>query len=254
MSKTEGFAIYNRRPACVTRKGHTSKTERWIQVASLMAFFAAAEPLVHAAKGDEREDAQKRAQKHASLLRAKAITRGEPTAKEVQRATLRYYRLEPERINRMCTAARMKGLIPEVETGVDNLIGHSFTNTRNGLYPNLPPDPDGMPNNFFERAQTNNDQLLWRVRAVWNLDRLAFNAEELDAKSLNSLEENLLREVTTLYYARRRLLTSLIVSPSEDEEELYYEQLRVEEMTSTLDAFSGGMFGKRAHRVLDEER
>src|SRR5207245_2374557 len=102
---------------------------------------------------------------------------------------------------------------------------------------------------FKERTQSNSDQFLWRMRAVWNLEWLAFNAEQLDVKSLSAIEENLVREVTTIYFSRRRLLASLTLSPPEDEEELYYEQLRLEELTSTLDALSGGMFGKRASKL-----
>ena len=84
------------------------------------------------------------------------------------------------------------------------------------------------------------------VRAVWNLDRLVFNAEELDVKSLTSIEENLVREVTTLYFGRRRLLANLILSPPEDEEEIYFERLRLDEMTATLDALTGGSFASKA--------
>jgi hypothetical protein len=207
-----------------------------------------------AAKTEDADARLKASQKHAALLHLKQQVRGEPTARETQQAALRYYKLEPERINRMAAAARLKGLIPEVEAGLDNLTGHSYTNTRDGLYPILPNDPDGSPNIYRDRAATTNDQLLWRVRAVWSLDRLAFNAEELDAKSLNSIEENLVREVTTLYYSRRRLMATLAVSPPEDEEELYSEQLRLDEMTSTLDALTGGMFGKRVRPVADVER
>jgi hypothetical protein len=209
-------------------------------------------PLRAAGKGETSEQEAQRAKnasKRAGFARLRELVRDEPTVKEVQQATLRYYKLEPERINRMATAAKLKGLLPEVEAGVDNLVGHSFTNTRDGLYPILPNDANGQPNIYRDRTATTNDQLLWRIRAVWSLDRLAFNAEALDAKSLNSIEENLVREVTTLYFSRRRLLTTLVVSPPEDDEERYMEQLRLEEMTATLDTLSGGMFGKRAHHM-----
>src|SRR5262249_28822256 len=140
------------------------------------------------------------------FARLRAILRGEPAIKEVQESTIRYYKLEPERINRMAQSARLKALIPEFEAGIDNSLGHVFTNTKDGLYPILP-NPDGTnPFNYKERVDQTNDQLLWRVRAVWNLDRLVFNAEELDVKSLASIEETLVREVTTMFYSRRRLV------------------------------------------------
>ena len=71
-------------------------------------------------------------------------------------------------------------------------------------------------------------------------------SEALDAKSLTSLEENLVREVTTLFYARRRVLASILLSPEQEDEAFFYELVRLDELTSTLDAFTGGKFGKKA--------
>jgi len=188
-----------------------------------------------------------KAQKRRAFAKLREILKNEPTAKEVQAATLRFYKLEPERLESMASAARLKGLIPEFEAGMDNSVGHSYTNTRDGLYPTLSNlDPIGNPEGYKERVAGSSDQFLWRLRAVWSLDRLVFNAESLDVKSLGSLQENLVREVTTMYFARRRVISSLVLSPPDDEEELFYEQQRLEELTATLDALTGGMFAQRA--------
>jgi len=176
-----------------------------------------------------------------------AIIRAEPSIAVVQRLAVEHYELETDRINGMTTRAHTKALIPEIEAGVDNMIGKNFQNTRDGLFPVLPsPTENPNPGNFKERVQGENDQLTWRVRAVWNLDRVVFNPEALDAKSLVSLQENLVREVTTMFYARRRVLASLIVSPPEDQQEYFYELMRLEEMTATLDAFTGRKFSRKA--------
>ena len=175
------------------------------------------------------------------------IIKQEPTIKEVQGAVLRYYKLEPSRIHGMARAARLKGLLPEIEGSVDNMVGHSFTNMRDGLYPVLPsPATNPNPGNYKERTQFDQDQLTWRVRATWSLDRLAFNAEALDTKSLNSIGESLVREVTALYFARRRLLAAVMLAPPEKDEELFFDLMRLDELTATLDAMTGGMFAKKA--------
>jgi hypothetical protein len=183
------------------------------------------------------EGADKPARKRSHLARLREIIKSEPTIQEVQRAALAHYQLEPERIESMSTSARIKGLFPEVDAGFDSLLGHNFTNTEDALYPTLP---------YKERQAASNDQTIWHVRGVWDLSRLIFNPEQLDIKTLGSLQETLVREVTTMFFSRRRVLANLILSPPEDEEDLYYEQLRLDEMTATIDAFTGGKFASRA--------
>jgi len=197
---------------------------------------------------DPEKAKAKSANKGKAFGKLRQILKSEPTCKEVQRAALKFYKLEPERINRMAIASRAKAIVPELEGSIDNSVGHTFTNTRDGLFSqqSLVNIDQNNPSGYKERVQTNTDNLLWRVRAVWNLDRLIFNSEELDVKSLNSLEENLVREVTTLYYSRQRLIANLILSGPEEDEEIFYELLRLDEMTSTIDALTGGAFGSRA--------
>jgi hypothetical protein len=214
--------------------------------------------------GDPGAAKAKSANKSHAFGKLRQILKSEPTCKEVQDATLRFYKLEPERIRKMATASRIKSLVPELEGSIDNSVGHTYTNTQDGLYPSQSlinagrpasdpiNGPSDNPFGYKERVTTSTDNLLWRVRAVWNLDRLVFNSEELDVKSLNSLEENLVREVTTLYYQRHRLIANLILSGPEEDEEIFYELLRLDEQTSTLDALTGGFFGQKAWKWESE--
>jgi hypothetical protein len=182
------------------------------------------------------------------------VIRSEPTIQEVQRLALRYYDLEPERVDGLVARAHVKGLIPEIEGSFETSLGDNYTNTRDGLYPLLPQVPENPnPSNYRERVQGASSMNLFRVRAVWSLDRLIFNSEALDARSLNSLGENLVREVTTLYFARRRLLAGLFLQPPEGDLELFNELMRLDELTSTLDALTGGRFARRAWRWGDRE-
>lgn len=198
-------------------------------------------------EGGAAQPAPRKQTSRASVKRLFQIIKAEPTIKEVQKAAVKYYRLEPERINALARNARLKGLVPNLSASFSNEIGNRFTNTKDGLFPVLPnPAENPNPNFFKERVSESSDQLSWSVSASWDLDRLVFAAEALDAKSLTSLEENLVREVTTLFFSRRRVLASLILSPPDDDEEFFYELMRLDELTATLDAFSGGMFGNKA--------
>lgn len=201
--------------------------------------------------GGDAPGAKKKGENKGKLFtKLRQILKNEPSCKEVQTAALKFYKLEPERIRRMSIATRAKAIVPEIEGSIDNSVGHTYTNTLDGLFPQAAlaaADPSGNnPNGYKERVQTTTDNLLWRVRAVWNLDRLVFNSEELDVKSLNSLEENLVREVTTLYFQRHRLIANLILSGPDEDEEIFYELLRLDEQTATIDALTGGMFAPRA--------
>ena len=218
---------------------------------STLALAAAPKPDPQQSEAAAEEAAQ---QKRAAVQQLLQIIKGEPTIREVQRWTLEYYKLEPERIQAMATAARLKGLVPEIEGSLDNAIGHTFNNMKDGFYRNGALASADNPEGLKERTVGSNDSLTWRVRAVFNLDRLAFNSEALDAKSLNSLQENLVREVTTLYFGRRRLLAGLLLSPPNDDEELFYELTRLDEMTATLDALSGEKFAKKAWKWDQDEQ
>lgn len=197
--------------------------------------------------GGAAQPPPKRQVSRQAVRRLFQIIKAEPTVREVQKAAVRHYELEPDRIHRLARNARLKGLIPNVSASFSNELGNRFTNTKDGLFPILPsPDANPNPNYFKERVAESSDQLTWSVSASWDLDRLVFAAESLDAKSLTGLEENLVREVTTLFFSRRRILASLILSPPDDDEEFFYELMRLDEITATLDSFTGGMFGKKA--------
>jgi hypothetical protein len=227
--------------------------ERFLSLALLVSVAPSAFAQQQEQKLSPEEMRAKMAAKKRAFSRLREVLKQEPSAREVQRAVLKYYKLEPERISRMAKAARLKGLVPEIQAGIDNSLSNNFSNTKDGLYPVLPQTPTNPnPDNFKERVNGTSDSFAWRINAVWALDRLVFNSEELDVKTLNSMEETLIREVTTQYYSRRRLLANLILNPPEDEEERFYEHLRLDEMTSTLDALTGGTFGPRAYK-FDKE-
>jgi hypothetical protein len=189
----------------------------------------------------------KKAVSRQAIRRLFQVIKAEPNIRDVQRIAVKHYRLEPERIHKLARNARLKGLVPNVTARLSNDINNRFINTKDGLFPVLPSPPENPnPNGFKERTSESSDSLTWSVEGTWDLDRLVFAAESLDAKSLTSLEENLIREVTTLFFSRRRVLASLILSPPDDDEEFFYELMRLDELTATLDAFTGGTFAKKA--------
>src|SRR5262249_23462764 len=93
----------------------------------------------------QREKMQQKRRGFAKLMQ---IVKQEPNVKETQQWALRFYKLEPQRITAMAKAARLKGLVPEVEGSLDNTTGRTFTNTKDGLYPFLNQIDGANPNSY----------------------------------------------------------------------------------------------------------
>lgn len=167
----------------------------------------------------------------------------EPAIREVQLAAIRYYNVSPERISSLRSRTRSKALVPGISIGVTNSLS-SF---------NLAVDDIVFRQRGVARFEDQTaDFLGFTASASWGLDRLVFNAEELDVMSLIGIQDGIQREVTALYYVRRRLQIELELNPPTSLEARLSGRLRLEELTGLLDAYTGGFFsreiGKRSKR------
>ena len=160
----------------------------------------------------------------------------EPTVRQVQVAAIEYYNVSPDTIKSLRGRARRKALLPGLSLGgstyrqssalaVDDIVyrpvGTARFEDQNGVY-------------FGASASL-----------TWNLDKLVFNAEELDVMSLLGIQDGIQREVTTLYYVRRRLQIEQVLSPPTTVAARISAELRLEELTGLLDAYTGGFFSKK---------
>lgn len=163
----------------------------------------------------------------------------EPTVRQVQVAAIEYYNVSPDTIKSLRGRARRKALLPGLSLGgstyrqssalaVDDIVfrpvGTARFEDQNGVY-------------FGASASL-----------TWNLDKLVFNAEELDVMSLLGIQDGIQREVTTLYYVRRRLQIEQVLSPPTTVAARISAELRLEELTGLLDAYTGGFFSKKKTR------
>ena len=165
----------------------------------------------------------------------------EPSIQEAQAAALQFFNIDADTVSSIRTRAAWKAILPAVtgeirvnDARVDSrdidVAGFSAT------------DPAAF-------GDTTADVFEYKVSARWNLPQLIFNSEVLDASSLAVLQEGVLKEVTRLYYTRRRLQVDLILSPPADPATQLGKELRIEELTATLDALTGNLFSTRAKRV-----
>lgn len=160
----------------------------------------------------------------------------EPTIREVQRAAIKYYKVDPDTINALRGRSRLKALVPGLTVGFTNSLS-SFNN-----------DVDDIifrERGIAIRERQTGDFIGVSASAAWKLDRLVFNVEELDVLSLIGIQDGIQREVTALYYVRRRLQIQLMLKPPASLEGRISARLRLEELTGLLDAYTGGYFSRQ---------
>jgi hypothetical protein len=159
----------------------------------------------------------------------------EPTVREVQQAAIKFYNVSPDSIASLRSRTRTKAFVPGLSVGFTNSIS-SFSRAVNDIV-------------FRERGiaifeDQTADFMGFTASASWSLERLVFNAEELDVMALIGIQDGIQREVTALYYVRRRLQIEQELKPATTLEGRLSTRLRLEELTGLLDAYTGGYFSK----------
>ena len=163
----------------------------------------------------------------------------EPAIREVQVAAIEYYNVSPERISSLRSRTRSKALVPGLSIGFTNSLSSSSLAVDDIIFRNR---------DIARFEDQNNDFLEFTASMSWGLDRLVFNAEELDVMSLIGIQDGIQREVTALYYVRRRLQIELELNPPTSLEARLSGRLRLEELTGLLDAYTGGFFSREIEK------
>lgn len=164
----------------------------------------------------------------------------EPSVREVQKAAIEYYNVSPETISSLRTRTRTKALVPGLTVGVTNSLAGWTRQVDDIIFRGS--------GEYAIIEDQEADFLGFSVGATWQLDRLVFNAEELDVMALIGIQDGIQREVTSLYYIRRRLQIELLLNPPTTLQGRISGQLRLEELTGLLDAYTGGYFSKAAEK------
>ncbi|MCA9539928.1 MAG: hypothetical protein KC620_13615 [Myxococcales bacterium] len=168
----------------------------------------------------------------ANIQRQIDLLKEEPTVQQAQSAALKFFNVGAEDVEGMRSRAQWKGLMPQLEARGRLNKSRLDVDTTNLTVDDLP---------FLFDDVTGEVQEV-QVALRWNLPLLVFNAEVLDVGSLAVLQEGVLKEVTRLYYTRRRLQIDLILNPPDDAATRISKELRIDELTSTLDAMTGNLF------------
>ena len=160
----------------------------------------------------------------------------EPSIRDVQKAAIDYYNVSPDTIRSLRSRARKKALLPGLSVGGSTYRLSSALSVDDIVYRAV----------GIARFEDQNGVYVGATATLtWNLDKLVFNAEELDVMSLIGIQDGIQREVTTLYYVRRRLQIEQLLNPPTTTAARIAAELRLEELTGLLDAYTGGYFSKQ---------
>lgn len=167
------------------------------------------------------------------------MKKAEPSAYETQQQALEHFRVHPDRIGWLRTAAAWKALVPilEISAGGTGAVLNESTKL----------DEYSRERDWVTRGASGNAGEV-RTRLTWDLPRVVFNAEELDVTGLTVVQRDIMERATRIYYLRRRLQVQLIASPPTEPEALLEREMRIEELSSLLSGMTGGWFDEEIKR------
>ena len=158
----------------------------------------------------------------------------EPTVQQVHRWAIDYAEVSPDKIKNWRALAGKRALLPDLSVGLDRAEGELYHW-----------DTGQNPDNLLKGR----DLLNWDVSLSWDLGDLIWSTDQtaIDSRSklMVELREDVLDQVTRLYFERRRLQAELAAVDSSEPPVQFDKQLRIDELTALLDAFTGGEFSRR---------
>lgn len=162
----------------------------------------------------------------------------EPTVRQVQEIAIEYAEVHPDKIKRWRQQAYAKALLPTVDFTLDrNKAIDETINSYSGTYPNY----QIIPSRDLDRN--------WDLTVGWDLADLIWSTDqstiELRSNSLVELRDDLMDEVTRAYFERRRLQIELLANPPADATQRLDHELRIRELSATLDGLTGGWFSEQ---------
>lgn len=165
------------------------------------------------------------------------ILENEPKIAEIQAAAIKYAEVEIEKIKEWRSQAVKKAWLPQVNLGLNRNVTDLWhweggSTTKSG---------DDM-------LMRGKDSLEWDVSFNWDLGELIWNNDQtsIDVRSrlLVQLRDDILDEVTKLYFERLRVKMELDNLAVEDRKKRFEKELRLQELTASLDGMTDGYFSK----------
>jgi photosystem II stability/assembly factor-like uncharacterized protein len=163
--------------------------------------------------------------------------KGEPDIRKVQEAAIEYAEVHPDKIKSWRKQAARKAILPQLSAGV----GRNVTD----LWHWETGSTAKIDDDVLKRGR---DAIEWDITLSWDLSELIWNNDQtsIDSRSklMSELRDNILDEVTRVYFERIRLKIELDSLTIEDRKKKLEKELRLKELSASLDALTGGYFSR----------
>jgi hypothetical protein len=166
----------------------------------------------------------------------------EPGVLKVQAMTMDYTKTNPAMVEGWLKASTAAYALPAVTLTYDKDMDDYTT----WDYLDLNEDGDVRSDEHQFNTTRSDDDQGFGVRLAWRLDKLVMSSERIriinEAQDIVKLRDKVLDEVTRVYFDRRRLQVDQLLSPSSGLREKIKNELRLQELTASIDALTGGEF------------
>jgi hypothetical protein len=176
------------------------------------------------------------------VLEALEIFSFEPTLEELKRAALKYQDADKHTSRHWRTAPNRSALLPTLKFVFDHDVERDENLDR------YQDEPDRWG------ADSDRDYG-FQISAQWRLDELIFNSDEIRVWNAladrASRRESILMILVSYYFERRKLQLERHLVPPTDLMEMAMLNLRIAELTSSIDALTGGYLSRALEKNSD---
>jgi len=163
--------------------------------------------------------------------------KNEPKINELRLVAVKYAEVEPEKIERWRKQASRRAFFPRVSAGINRDAGdlwhwESGSSTKTG-------------DDVLIKGR---DSLEWDLTLSWDLGEIIWsNAQtsiDVRSKLMVQLREEILDELNKIYFERIRVKMEIDNLSIEDRKKRFEKELKLQELTASLDALTGGYFSR----------
>ncbi|MDD5561484.1 MAG: hypothetical protein PHT50_05085 [Candidatus Omnitrophica bacterium] len=169
----------------------------------------------------------------------------EPKISDLQEAAIKYAEVSPDKISRWRRNAAKKALLPKVSIGLDRNstdLWHWETGS------SAKSDDDTL--------RHGQESIDWDVALSWDLSDLIWNdaqtSIDVRSKLMVELRDDILDQVNKLFFERLRVKSELDNLSIEDRNKRFDKQLKLEELTASLDSLTAGYYSEQLQLIMSK--